>query len=227
MIERTKRRMKMAMGAIRTAFSRHQPWCLLDMLVLGVCCLCVSVLSGAAKKAGVYPPQEVAVKSYGYHLLGRIEESLSFSPEWPDKDKYTEASKRWRERYENLEYRFGPVEIGENETLDKATRVVLPTLSMSLRNLSTGEIIRLPRPGVPEIAGTVLEKRDTPTGPRWYIISEGPGCAELDSSGWLKLPRKKVPDAPTIILRKAVVVQFVSDGQVVNERIIFADPNSK
>jgi hypothetical protein len=98
---------------------------------------------------------------------------------------------------------------------------------MSLRKLSTGEIIRLPHPGVPKIAATVLEKRDTPTGPRWYIISEGPGCAELESSGWLKLPRKKALDAPTIIMRKAVVVQVVSNDQVVNERVICADPNSR
>jgi hypothetical protein len=180
-----------------------------------------------ANEARSDQPQEVAVQSYAYHLLGRIAESLLFSPEWPEKDKYMEASKKWRERYENLEYTFGPIEIRENETWEKATRAVLPTVSMSLRKLSTGEIIRLPHPGVPKIAATVLEKRDTPTGPRWYIISEGPGCAELESSGWLKLPRKKVPDAPTIIMRKAVVVQVVSNDQVVNERVICADPNSR
>jgi hypothetical protein len=180
-----------------------------------------------ANEARSDQPQEVAVQSYAYHLFGRIAESLSFSPDWPQKDKYTEASKKWRERYENLEYTFGPIEIRENETWEKATRAVLPTVSMSLRKLSTGEIIRLPHPGVPKIAETVLEKRDTPTGPRWYIISEGPGCVELESSGWLELPRKKVPDAPTIILRKAVVVQVVSNDQVVSERVICADPNSR
>ncbi|MBM4027260.1 MAG: hypothetical protein FJ280_17920 [Planctomycetes bacterium] len=227
MSHRTRRKTGTRSNVIRPGFARQPVLYVLAASVLPICLVGGSLVSAPTDKIPLRPPEEVAINAYACHLLGEIEKSLSFSHDWPGKDKYTEASKKWREHQENLEYRFGPIEIRENETLENAGRVVLPTLSMSFRNLSTGEVMTLPRPGIPKIAETVLEKRETPGGPRWYIISEGPGCAELDASGWLKLPRKKVSGSPTIVLRKAVVVQIVFEGKVVSERVIFADPNSR
>jgi len=195
------------------------------LYVLGVfvviAVICVFIVSVIPQEEPVLlAPQEIAVKAYAYRLMDRIEEALSFSDDWPDKDKYIDVSKKLRERYERLEHKLGPVEIRENETFDEATRVVVPNLSMTIKNRSTGEIITLPRQDGPNITETILEKRETAEGPRWYVISEGKRYLELKST-WLNLPRKKVADSPTIILKKAVIIQIISDGEVVSERIVF------
>ena len=178
----------------------------------------------------MYPPQEVVAEAYPNYLLARIEEALSFSPDWPTKSRFIEGLSKWHERNEILEYKLGPLEVTENETFDKATRVAVPILSMKIRNRTTVQTVTEPewKDGVRNIVEIVLDKRETPQGLRWYIVAGGPAASDLESTGWLKLPRKKVADSPTIILKKAVVVQVVSDGQVVNERIIFADdPNRR
>ena len=169
------------------------------------------------------PPQEIAAKVCAYYLMGRIEEALSFSLDWPDKDKLIDALKRGREHYEQLEYKLGPVEIRENETFDEATRVVVPNLSMKLKNLSTGKIIIVPNQEGGKIADTILEKRETAEGPRWYIVEPGVQRYDEIESTWSNLPRKKLADSPIIILKKGIIIQTVSDDKVVSERIVFWD----
>jgi len=68
-----------------------------------------------------------------------------------------------------------------------------------------------------------LEKQETAEGQQWRIIdSVDPRYSEIKST-WLNLPRKKVPGSPTIILRRAIVMQLVSDDKVVSERVVFWD----
>jgi hypothetical protein len=135
--------------------------------------------------------------------------------------------KKWHERNEILACRFGVPEIAQNETAEAATRVALPCESLTRRNRTTGEVVVNQARGVPSV--TILEKRDSPTGPRWYVVGDySPDRGDGKKSDWLSLPRKKVDNLPAIVLRKAVVVQAILEGKVVSERVIFADdPNSR
>ncbi len=223
MTETIKRKIRTGI-AVRTGISRRLMLCVLLVLVLAVACICVFLVLASAKKARLYPPHQIAVKVCAYHLMGRIEKALSFSSDWPNKDKYIDALKTGRERYEHLEYKLGPMEIRENETFDEATLVVVPNLSMKLKNLSTDKI--LPSQGGPKIADTILEKIETAEGPRWYITGPGvQGYSEIEST-WLTLPRKKVADSPTIILKKednSVIMQIIFNGKVTNKSIVYLE----
>jgi hypothetical protein len=107
----------------------------------------------------------------------------------------------------------------EKETFDQATRVVVPVLSGKTRDRSTGEV-KTDR----GYASLILEKQDTADGPQWHIVSGyDPQYSQLKAT-WLTRPRKTVPDSPTIILKKAVVVQIVSEDKVVSESTFLMDP---
>ncbi|MBW8039087.1 MAG: hypothetical protein FVQ85_03710 [Planctomycetes bacterium] len=223
MNERTKDKAKTVTG-VRGAILRN-----LWLYVLGVLVLAVFVflVLAIAKKPRIYPPHQIAVNCITYDFMDRIEEVFSFYADWsakgkrPGKKKTIELAKRFRfERHQPLERKIGPVEIRENETFDEATRVVVPILSVKLRNPSTGKVKVLPDHKIMDL---LLEKQETPEGKRWHIISPGhPSYAEIKST-WLNLPRKKVPHSPTIIFKRAVVIQIVSDGKVVSERTVFCD----
>jgi hypothetical protein len=222
MNERTKSKTKKATG-VRVGILRSLWRYVLGIFVV-IVVICVFVVSSITqdepKEPVLLPPHEIAVKVCAYHLVDKIEEALSYSLDRPDKDNYIRALMTGREHYEHLEYKLGPIEIRENENLNEANRVVVPNISMKIKKKSTGEIITQPREGIPKIAETVLEKRDTPEGPQWYVLT-GKQFAEIEST-WLNLPRKKVPRSPTIIIKKAVVMQIVSDdGKVVHERTVF------
>ena len=202
---------------VRAGISSRLILCLLLILTLAV--VCVGALL-VLNKVRLYEQHEIAVKSCTNHLLDRIEEALSLSADWPDKDKYIIALKTGRELYEYLQYTIGPLEIRENETFDKASRVVVPNLSLKMKERSTGKIISLPKQDGPNIADTILEERETAEGSRWYIIT---GKEYIEMESWLKLPRKKVAKSPTIILKKAVAIQVVVDNEVISERIVYWD----
>ncbi len=177
------------------------------------------------QKAVVLAPHEIAIKVTTFTLMDRIEESLSFYTDWSatdqtiSKEKWIEASKEMRKRIESLERILGPIEIRKNETFEEATRVVVPVLSGKVRNLSTGKINE-----VPDYVDLILEKRETAEGKQWCIINPyGPDYAEIEST-WLKLPRKKVPRSPTIVLKKAIVMQIFSEkGEILSERTVLYD----
>jgi hypothetical protein len=196
------------------------------LLVLAIACV-LFVLWINQEAYVILPPHQIAVNFTTYYLMDRIEESFSFVTDWsakgkrPGKKETIEAAKRTLiERYQLLERKLGPVEIGENETFDEATRIVVPCLSVKLRNPSTGKVQVLPDQ---KVMDWLLEKQETPEGKRWRIISPGhPSYPEIEST-WLNLPRKKAPGSPTIILKRAVVIQIVSDGKVVSERTVFCD----
>lgn len=173
---------------------------------------------------GLSDPQKTAVKQRIYLYMDRFKETLSFfAPGWPgkDKDKIIEVWKKVHTRRQSLELELGPLEIRENETVDKATRVVVPVLSEKVKNLSTGKVKVLPDH---ELGDLLLEKQQTPEGQQWRIISAfDPNYAEIEST-WLKLPRKKVPGSPRIILKKAILMQVISDdGKIVDEKTILFD----
>lgn len=222
MTERIKRKMRTGIG-VRPGISRRLLLCSLLVFVLAVACVYVFLVSASAKKPHLYPPQEIAAKVCAYYLMGRIEEALSLSLDWPDKDKLIGALKRGGEHYEQLEYKLGPVEIRENETFDEATRVVVPNLSMKLKNLSTGKIIILPNQESAKIADTILEKRETAEGPRWYIIEAGIQRYDEIESTWSNLPRKKLADSPIIVLKKednCIIREIIYNGKVIDKSII-------
>lgn len=226
MTETIKRKIRTGIG-VRTGISRRLMLCVLLVLVLAVACVCVFLVLASAKKARLYrlyPPHQIAVKVCAYHLVDKIEEALSYSLDRPDKDNYIRALMTGRERYEHLEYKLGPIEIRENENLNEANRVVVPNISMKVKNRSTGEIITQPREGIPKIAETVLEKRDTPEGPQWYVLTGKQSTGIV--STWLNLPRKKVPRSPTIILKKednSVIMQIIFNGKITDKSIVYLE----
>jgi len=199
--------------------------------VLGLCILvvltvaCVLFAQPVAQKAYVLlPPHQIAAKQQIYLHMDRFKETLPFfAAGWPgkDKDKIIEAWKYLHARRQSLELELGPLEIRENETFDKATRLVVPILSEKVKNLSTGKVNVL---SDHELADFLLEKQQTPEGQRWRIISAfDPNYAEIEST-WLKLPRKKVPGSPRIILKKAILMQVISDdGKILGEKTILFD----
>jgi hypothetical protein len=194
------------------------------MCVVIVFCVYI-VLAIRQQKAVVFAPHEIAIKNTTGFLMNRIEYAFSFYADWTatnekfSKEKVIEASKRINNRIETLNRKLGPIETRENETFDEATRIVIPILSGKFRDLSTGKV-----GVVRDFVEYVLEKRKTSEGQQWRIISDlDPNYAEIEST-WLKLPRKKVPHSPTIIVKRAVVLQIVSDdGKVVGERTILCD----
>jgi hypothetical protein len=217
------------MGLIGAGFPwRGTSYGLVGLLAV-VCSVYAALPSGHDRRGFLHPSQEVAVESEANFLMSRIEAALAFSPKWTDekdRDSYVASLKKWHERNEILACRFGVPEIAQNETPEAATRVALPCESLTRRNRTTGEVVVNQARGVP--SATILEKRDSPTGPRWYVLDDSPDRGTVIKSGWLSLPRKKVADLPAIVLRKAVVVQAILEGKVVSERVIFADdPNSR
>ncbi len=199
--------------------------------ILGLCILvvltvaCIVFAQPVAQKADVLlPPHQIAAKQKIYLLMDRYEETLSFfAPGWPgkDRDKIIEAWKYLHARRQSLEMELGPIEIRENETFDQATRLVVPVLSEKRKNLSTGKVSVLPDH---ELGDLLLEKQQTPEGQQWRLISYfDPSYAEIEST-WLKLPRKKVPGSPTIVLKKAIVMQIFSEkGEILSERTVLYD----
>ena len=186
--------------------------------------ICVYVVSAIRQQEPILlPPQEIAVKSEMCFLTEGFEEALSFyAAGWPgkDKDKVIESMKIVHTRIQPLERKLGPVEIRENETFDQATRVVVPILSSKTKNLSTGKVKVLP---AHKIMDLLLEKQETAEGQRWFIISPfDPNYAEIKST-WLNLPRKKVPRSPTIILKRAIVMQIIFKGKVTKKSIVYLE----
>jgi hypothetical protein len=229
MIQKTSKWMKTSVAFV----GQSLPWRrtsrgLVGLLVV-VCGVYAALPSGHDTRAVLHPSQEVIVEAEANFLMSRIEAALAFSPKWTDekdRDSYVASLKKWHERNEILACRFGVPEIAQNETIEAATRVAIPCESLTRRNRTTGEVVVNQARGVPH--AEILEKRDSPTGPRWYVLDDSPDRGEVMKSGWLSLPRKKVADLPAIVLRKAVVVQAILEGKVVSERVIFADdPNSR
>ncbi len=227
MIRKTIKWMKTSVAGVGRSFPwRGTSYGLVGLLAV-VCFAYAALPSGHDTRAVLHPSQEVAVQAEANFLMSRIEAALVFSPKWTDekdRDSYVASLKKWHERNEILACRFGVPEIAQNETAEAATRVAIPCESMTRRNRTTGEVVVNQARGVPYTE--ILEKRDSPTGPRWYLLDDSPDRATVIKSGWLSLPRKKVADLPAIVLRKAVVVQAILEGKVVSERVIFADdPN--
>lgn len=224
MTENIEGKMKAGTGIKKTESRRNLWLYMLGALVLAVC---VRLVLASTKKPRIYPPHQIALNYTTYYLMDRIEEAFSFVADFSaegtrrGKKEAIEAAKRTLiERHQLLERKLGPVEIRENETFDEATRAVIPCLSIKLRNQSTGKVIVVPDQRVDD---WLLEKQETTEGKRWRIIYTGdPSYAEIEST-WLNLPRKKVAGSPTIILKRAVVIQVVSDGKVVSERTVFCD----
>ncbi len=189
-------------------------------VVIVVICVYVAIRQ---QEPIVLPPQEIAVKSEMCFLTERFEEALSFyAAGWPskNKDRAIESMKIVHTRSQSLERKLGPVEIRENETFDQATRVVVPILSSKTKNLSTGKVKVLP---AHKIMDLLLEKQETAEGQRWFIISPfDPNYAEIKST-WLNLPRKKVPRSPTIILKRAIVMQIIFKGKVTKKTIVYLE----
>jgi len=191
-------------------------------VVLAVACV-VFARPVAQKPYVLLLPHQIAAKQKIYLYMDRFEETLSFfAAGWPgkDKDKIIEAWKYLHTRSQSLELELGPLEIRENETFDKATRLLVPVLSEKVKNLSTGKVRVL---SDHELGDVILEKQQTPEGQRWRIIDFDPNFAEIKYT-WLKLPRKKVPGSPRIILKKAILMQVISDdGKIVGEKTILFD----
>jgi hypothetical protein len=200
--------------------------------VFGICILvvltvaCVVFARPVAQKAYVLlPPHQIAAKHKISLYMNRYEETLSFlasGDEWTrDKDKMIRSWKYLDAHKRPLEVEFGPLEIRENETFDKATRVVMPVLSEKWKDLSTGNVNVLPDH---RLGDYLLVKQQTPEGQRWRIMDGfHPNYAEIEAT-WLKLPRKKVPGSPRIILKKAILMQVISDdGKIVGEKTILFD----
>jgi hypothetical protein len=221
MNENARNRSKRVAG-VRFSVSAGQLLCLLLVAVLGV--VYVYPVPAVARKPRIYPPQEIATGYLAYDLFGRREGTSSSVGESLRKDERPGAVAR--RRRENIEYQLGPMEIGEDETLGEATRVVVPILSAKYRDWSTGKITEVTSSQGPLI-GKILERRDLGDGLGWQLV-EGKQKYDIIMSDWYKLPRKKVEDSPTIILKKAVVVQVIFEGKVASEKVIFADdPNSR
>ncbi len=231
MNERTKSKTKTVTGVTIGILRRFWLYVLGIFVVIVVIVFVVSsITQDEPKEPVLLPPHEIAVKSLTYKLMGRIEESFSFYADWPaegkrpGKEETIEAAKKMRERIQSLEYKLGPVEIRENETFDKATRVVVPLLSGKARNLTSGKVIV-----VPDFVDMILEKQESAEGQQWRIIGHiappGPRSSEIRSA-WQNLPRKKVANSPTIILKKednSVIMQIISNGKVTNKSIVYLE----
>jgi hypothetical protein len=218
------RKMKTVIG-VRSGISNRLWLCVLIGLVLAIACVCISLVSRSdekaiPKKVRVYPQQEVVVKNCEAMLMHRIEEAGSFWGDWPEKDKYIAGAKKRSETLEVLEYTIGPVETLEWETIDEADLVAVSKPSLIIRNRSTGKITTLPKRG--KNIESIVRKQKTTDGPHWFIVTEPRQFRPLAMS-WLHQPRKKVADSATIVLKKAVMVQVVSDSNVVSERTVFWD----
>ncbi|OHB80219.1 MAG: hypothetical protein A2Z25_08450 [Planctomycetes bacterium RBG_16_55_9] len=204
---------------------RNIRWALELCILVVLTVACVLFAQPIAQEAYVLlPPHQIVVKQAISQRTDRFEEALSFiAPGWPgkDKDKIIDASKTYHTLERSLELELGPIEIRENENFDQATRVVVPTLSEKVKNLSTGKVFVRPDH---KILDFLLEKQQTPEGQQWRLISYfDPNYAEIEST-WLKLPRKKIPGSPKIILKKAILMQVVSDdGKIASENKILFD----
>ncbi|MBN1362821.1 MAG: hypothetical protein JW993_19640 [Sedimentisphaerales bacterium] len=227
MTKRTKRWMRTrSKGVINRSLWR---WMVLVAVgVMAVLCCVHAVLASANHgKVSMHPAQEVAIAAEADFMMGRIDDMFAFSTGWEDqeaKDKLISYFKRSSEGTEILACKFGPVEIPQGETVDTATRVAIPVPSMTDRTRATGKIWESKRvPNADNGAFVVLEKRETLGGPKWCSMDVspggGPGLRE-----WLRLPRKKVADSPTIVMKKAVVVQILdANDTVTDQKIIYFD----
>jgi hypothetical protein len=231
MSARTKRQRRMGMGLIGAGFPwRGTSYGLVGLLAV-VCSVYAALPSGHDRRGFLHPSQEVAVESEANFLMSRIEAAVALSPKWTDekaRDSYVATLKKWHQSHEILACRFGVPEIAQNETIEAATRVVIPIESMTRRNRTTGEVLVNRVQDSSDPSAQILEKRDSPTGPRWYLLDNSPDKADVKESGWLSLPRKKMANLPAVELRRAIVVRAILEGKVVSERVIFADdPNSR
>ena len=192
-----------------------------------LCCVHAVLASANHGKVSMHPAQEVAVAVEADFMMDRIDDMFAFSTGWEDqeaKDKRISHVKVLSEKREILACKFGPVEIPQGETVDTATRVAIPIPSMTERTRATGAIREDQRvPNADNAAFAVLEKRETSGGPKWCSMDVSPGGGP-GLQWWLRLPRKKVADSPTIILKKAVIVQICdANDTVTDQRIIYFD----
>lgn len=196
----------------------------LPALVFAVACGSISCRSKSEGKASpkevrVYPQQELVIKVCEAMLMGKPDEAIYPSCDWPGKDEWIATRKTWTLPLEYLEYTIGPVEVRENETIDEATMVAVPCLSMTVKNRSTGEIRTHPVPGE-KLIETIVQRTRTAEGLNWCIVREPARQTRL-AAVWLHQPRKKVADSATIVLKKDVankelVKQICSDAVVVS-----------
>ena len=168
------------------------------------------------------PQEEIAVKWSAYNILEKIDDSLSLTSDWPSKDEYAIGIRKLRERLELVEYTLGQGETAADSDADEPTRIVIPILSMKMRDRATGRIWATPAPGDPNLAGIFFEKRKNTGGVKWRIV-EDPNQYPTIWSEWSRLPRRSTPRMLTITLKKAVVVEIASDGKVVRERLVVYD----
>ncbi len=196
-------------------------------LTLVSCYGYVVFASGNHRKAvSMYPSQEVAVAVEANYMMDRLDAAFASSTPWEDqeaKDKWIASLKKLADSRELLAIKFGPVEIPQDETVETATRVAIPLPSATLRTRATGAVWDIHRvPDANNGAWAVFEKRETSGGSEWYSVDFSPGRTGLKE--WLRLPRKKVADSPTIILKKAVVVQILDANEAVaDQRILYFD----
>jgi hypothetical protein len=200
----------------------RKAWLLVAAVVVVIAFVLYAGMVAARKQPVVLPPQDIAARYNICILRGEAEKAFgSFYAGW-DADPNGLAmailgAKKMASLMQPLERTLGPVEIPENETFDKASRVVVPFLSVKARDQSTEEIKTSAA-----YAPLTLERQDSNDPLQWRIVHFDPRLPEIEKS-WLNLPRKKVPRSPTIILKKAIVMQVVSDGKVVSERTISYD----
>jgi hypothetical protein len=191
---------------------------------MAACCVRAALPSRNVKKVSLHPSQEAAVAVEADYMMDRIDAVFAFSTPWEDqeaKDKWIASLKKLADSREMLAATFGPIEIPQDET---ATRVAIPLPSATWRTRATGKVVENHR--IPDAtdngAWGVFEKRETSEGPKWYSMDFSPVEAGLKE--WLKLPRKKVADSPTIVLKKAIVVQICdANNTVVDQRILYFD----
>jgi hypothetical protein len=203
-------------------------WWYAGVLLMTIAAVTYASAETAQKSPRILPPQEVAMRTNAYILMGEIEKAIGSSyAHWADesdaREKWLRVAKKADSSLEPLERTLGPVEIAYNETFEQATRAVVPLLSGRARNRTSGEVTTISGFGA-----LIIERQSTAPGSPWHIISSFDPKHDEIKATWLSLARKKLPDSPILVLRKAVVVQAILEGKVVSEKVIFADdPNSR